>query len=258
MYASVFSVSVSMSIFLSRCINCQTHGKKILIFVWLAWIARVPEDHQKQNFITVHIENSEHSSHLDQTRKNLIFLLRSIIDMNHIQKYNEKKKKKQKRTRNSNVRITRKSQRHKLKQLRPNLKWNKLSTKFVSKIWSKIKRTKWSLKSKRYLETENTNIINHDIAEKLLVDKATEDDHLRFADIDGGVATENPKNNNQWRKNLEIFNRRERDRERVSACEVEEGSHRNQRKKLEPSNAYWLLSWFLRCHWSLAKKEEAL
>ena len=37
----------------------------------------------------------------------------------------------------------------------------------------------------------STNIVDHDIAEKLLVNKSTEHEHLRFADVDYGVTTEN-------------------------------------------------------------------
>lgn len=62
---------------------------------------------------------------------------------------------------------------------------------------NKIQAEKNHTGAQRHRERKRTSIIDHDIADKLLVDKATEHDHLRFADADRCVTTENPKNNNQ-------------------------------------------------------------
>lgn len=54
----------------------------------------------------------------------------------------------------------------------------------------------WRKKSNLFNEI-HTNIINNDIAEKSFIYKATEDNHLGFSDINGGMTTENRNKNYQ-------------------------------------------------------------
>lgn len=78
---------------------------------------------------------------------------------------------------------------------------------------------KTQIKNKARKKKKNsTNIVDHDIAEKLLVNKSTEHDHLRFADVDRGVTTENiPKKSIKKQSWKIIQNVKNRERERVPA-----------------------------------------
>lgn len=102
----------------------------------------------------------------------------------------------------------------------------------------------WRKKSNLFNEI-HTNIINNDIAEKSFIYKATEDNHLGFSDINGGMTTEN--RNKNYQQSVDHMNKllkfyiilMQRKGGGGFACVVEEQCHRSRRKKLEPNNAFW-------------------
>lgn len=69
-------------------------------------------------------------------------------------------------------------------------------------------------------EKQSTNVIDDDIAEKLLLYKASEHDHLRSTDNDGSVTTENSKHKlySNGKSSKLYAHMREREIQRQSFC----------------------------------------